>query len=258
MYPGPSLSLGSPPLFGQGQLSAGAKMPMIPCPIPAFLLAACLFTAGIHSKAQEVKQTPPSASLVEGDSVTMNCIIDFTGPKIYKWLKNDLKTDQAISMYWQRVEEGMKDSKDQKLLPYLRIKNLTECDSGTYYCAAENLGRTLKGAGTKLAVTRSSLHTSPKSQQKLSHQSRKGSVSTERGLLRALVKKARRRRKENRKSATRWTTRTMSTLADPRKPRPNRKDSSQYSRTAQTLFKFLGHPEEFPKGSRLFHFSTLF
>ncbi|XP_078422359.1 uncharacterized protein LOC144695333 isoform X4 [Cetorhinus maximus] len=230
----------------------------------------------------------------------MNCIIDFTGPKIYKWLKNDLKTDQAISMYWQRVEEGMKDSKDQKLLPYLRIKNLTECDSGTYYCAAENLGRTLKGAGTKLAVTRvpqraqcnsisyiyigvlaavigvlcisliivsvrliqrnkgSSLHTSPKSQQKLSHQSRKGSVSTERGLLRALVKKARRRRKENRKSATRWTTRTMSTLADPRKPRPNRKDSSQYSRTAQTLFKFLGHPEEFPKGSRLFHFSTLF
>ncbi|XP_041069168.1 uncharacterized protein LOC121291731 isoform X1 [Carcharodon carcharias] len=129
-------------------------MPIPICPIPAVLLAACLFTAGIHSKAQEVKQTPPSASLVEGDSVTMNCIIDFIGPKIYKWLKNDLQTDQAISMYGQRVEEGMKDSKGQKLLPFLRIKNLTECDSGTYYCAAENLGRTLKGAGTKLTVTR--------------------------------------------------------------------------------------------------------
>ncbi|XP_078075386.1 tyrosine-protein phosphatase non-receptor type substrate 1-like [Mustelus asterias] len=130
-------------------------MPINLSPLPAFILTSCLFATGVHSAKPNVQQTPRSMSLTEGHSVTMNCIINIAGPKVYTWLKNDLEARQAISAYTKRVTEEKGTSKDPNvILTSLEIRNVTECDSGTYYCRVNNVGQITKGAGTTLTVTR--------------------------------------------------------------------------------------------------------
>nr|QTT61902.1 natural cytotoxicity triggering receptor 3 [Ginglymostoma cirratum] len=123
------------------------------CSIAALALMSFLLTAGVHSNKGAVVQSPLSADLVEGEAVTLECNIDSPGPKTYKWLKNDLPIPQAIPMYAERVT-GNSPTSDNPLLINLRIRNLTECDSGTYYCVMEKLGNQFKGGGTKLGVRR--------------------------------------------------------------------------------------------------------
>ncbi|GCB69714.1 hypothetical protein scyTo_0001113 [Scyliorhinus torazame] len=123
--------------------------------LPAFILTSCLFAAGVHCNQPTIQQKPRSVNLVEGASVTMTCIINFSGPKVNKWQKNDQPIMHAILNHKGRVSEGRNMSKDPKLLlPYLRIQNLTECDSGTYYCMLDTVGKMANGTGTTLTVTR--------------------------------------------------------------------------------------------------------
>ncbi|XP_048472934.1 uncharacterized protein LOC109916931 [Rhincodon typus] len=123
------------------------------CSIAALALMSFLWTTGVHSNEEVVVQSPLSADLVEGETVTLQCNINSPGPKTYKWLKNDLPILQAIPMYAERVTDNPLTS-DNPLLINLRIRNLTECDSGTYYCVIQKLGNQFKGVGTKLGVRR--------------------------------------------------------------------------------------------------------
>ncbi|XP_038672059.1 uncharacterized protein LOC119976033 [Scyliorhinus canicula] len=130
-------------------------MPADPGCLPAFILTSCLFAAGVHCNQPTIQQTPRSVKLAEGASVTMNCIINFAGAKANEWQKNGHPIKHAIRNYEGRVKEGIGVSNDPKvLLPYLRIQNLTECDSGTYYCMLETAGKMANGTGTTLTVTR--------------------------------------------------------------------------------------------------------
>ncbi|XP_048376213.1 uncharacterized protein LOC125446574 [Stegostoma tigrinum] len=123
------------------------------CSIAALALMIFVLTTGVHSSNEVVVQSPLSADLLEGDTVTLECNISIPGPKSYKWLKNDLPIRQAIPMYAERVTDTPVTF-ENPLVINLRIKNLTECDSGTYYCVMEKLGDQFKGVGTKLGVRR--------------------------------------------------------------------------------------------------------
>ncbi|XP_067865306.1 uncharacterized protein [Heterodontus francisci] len=131
------------------------KMTMNVVCVPVSIITSYLFLMGVHSDSEIVRQTPQLIQLVESKNVVMDCTINFAGPKTYKWLKNGLPVSQTIPKYNERVAESMRESENQKvLLLSLRIRNLTECDSGKYYCTMENLGKIKKGAGTTLTVTR--------------------------------------------------------------------------------------------------------
>ncbi|XP_067830069.1 uncharacterized protein [Heptranchias perlo] len=112
---------------------------------------------GVYSNNLHVQQTPLSVALVEGQNVTINCTIDFVGPKVYEWLKFDIHISKIISMYSERVNVIQRDAKNKQILKLsLRIKDLTECDSGTYYCVLDVMDRKTKGQGTIVTVMRAS------------------------------------------------------------------------------------------------------
>ncbi|XP_072405791.1 uncharacterized protein [Chiloscyllium punctatum] len=123
--------------------------------VPALVLMSFFLTTAVHSSKEEVRQSPLSAEFVEGQTATLNCTFDRPGAKSYKWWKDDLKIHQAIAKYHERVNENSQQSNNE-LFTSVRISNLSVCDSGTYYCIIEQLGRQFKGAGASLIVRRAS------------------------------------------------------------------------------------------------------
>ncbi|XP_072115330.1 uncharacterized protein [Mobula birostris] len=117
-----------------------------------FTFIPSLLLIGVTSQ-NPVRQTPSHLQLLEGQKATINCTADFHGGKTCTWLKDDLKVSQSVWKFRERVSER-RETDGQKLSTFLEIRNLTECDSATYYCEMSTVDSTKKGDGTKIIVRR--------------------------------------------------------------------------------------------------------
>ncbi|XP_062904154.1 uncharacterized protein LOC134346628 isoform X2 [Mobula hypostoma] len=117
-----------------------------------FTFIPSLLLIGVTSQ-NPVRQMPSHVQLLEGQTATINCTADFHGGKTCTWLKDDLKVSESVWKFRERVSER-REIVGQKLSTFLEIRNLTECDSATYYCELSTVDSKKKGDGTKIIVRR--------------------------------------------------------------------------------------------------------
>ncbi|GCC33665.1 hypothetical protein chiPu_0012135 [Chiloscyllium punctatum] len=107
-----------------------------------------------------VFQFPPFITVTEGESVTLNCALDFEGTSspvgaVY-WTRgksDEYKLDDS-PFYTARLQKSGSDSFAKKRI-FINISDLIEKDSDTYYCNIKFFGAGKRhGNGTKLEVKR--------------------------------------------------------------------------------------------------------
>ncbi|XP_048472708.1 natural cytotoxicity triggering receptor 3-like isoform X2 [Rhincodon typus] len=106
-------------------------------------------------EAGDVVQTPTSIHVMEGESVILNCSFHLQGLGAYSWRRDDSPINFESPRYKQRIikadHHAFKSGKDASI----QITNTTECDSGTYYCEIEIMGKQKStGNGTVVTVER--------------------------------------------------------------------------------------------------------
>ncbi|XP_043534294.1 uncharacterized protein LOC122541531 [Chiloscyllium plagiosum] len=110
-----------------------------------------------------VFQFPPFITVTEGESVTLNCVLDFEGTSspvgAAYWTRgksDEYKLDDS-PFYTARLQKSGSDSFAKKRI-FINISDLIEKDSDTYYCNINFFGAGKRhGNGTKLEVKRKEL-----------------------------------------------------------------------------------------------------
>ncbi|KAF3694136.1 Ig kappa chain V-V region HP 91A3 [Channa argus] len=113
-----------------------------------------------QQKSVYVKQSPSTASVQLGDSVTFQCSL------LSENKKNRVQCAGEQSVYWFRADSGgfnpgliysprtKKEEKEERSCSYSLSKTIhNSSDAGIYYCAVVTCGEIMFGEGTKVETT---------------------------------------------------------------------------------------------------------
>ncbi|XP_041069067.1 myelin protein zero-like protein 1 [Carcharodon carcharias] len=123
------------------------------CATTALFLLISICTTGIEAATPSIVQSPASVHIFEGGSVTLNCTFRLTGLGTYSWRRDDSPIDFQSPRYKKRIMKADHDAFSSRKDASIQIKNMTQCESGTYYCEIEIMGKQkLTGIGTLVTV----------------------------------------------------------------------------------------------------------
>uniref|UniRef100_UPI00398E9DB9 uncharacterized protein n=1 Tax=Pristiophorus japonicus TaxID=55135 RepID=UPI00398E9DB9 len=114
---------------------------------------ASINSLSMEAASSPIVQSPSSIHIFQGNSVTLNCTFSLKGVGTTSWRKGNTPLDFDSPQYKKRVtkpdEKAFKLKKDASI----HIKNMTECESGMYYCEIEIMGQEkVVGNGTLVTV----------------------------------------------------------------------------------------------------------
>ncbi|XP_078075384.1 uncharacterized protein LOC144497820 [Mustelus asterias] len=115
------------------------------------LISSCL--TGTEAATSPVVQRPGSVHIFQGESVILNCSFQLQGLGTYSWRRDDNPIDFDSPRYKNRIVKADQHAFNSRKDASIRIKNMTECESGIYYCEIEILGKPKQsGNGTSVTV----------------------------------------------------------------------------------------------------------
>ncbi|XP_078422516.1 uncharacterized protein LOC144695514 [Cetorhinus maximus] len=123
------------------------------CATTALFLLISICTTGTEAATSPIVQSPASVHIFEGGSVTLNCTFHLKGLGTYSWRRDDSPIDFQSPRYKKRIMKADHNAFSSRNDASIQIKNMTQCESGTYYCEIEIMGnQKLAGNGTLVTV----------------------------------------------------------------------------------------------------------
>ncbi|XP_072406233.1 uncharacterized protein [Chiloscyllium punctatum] len=105
--------------------------------------------------AGDVVQAPKNIHITQGQSVILNCSFRLQGLGTYSWRRDDIPIDFDSPRYKQRITKADTNAFKLRKDASIQIKNMSECDSGRYFCEIEIMGKQKStGNGTMVTVER--------------------------------------------------------------------------------------------------------
>ncbi|XP_067830063.1 uncharacterized protein [Heptranchias perlo] len=115
-----------------------------------------IFLMGLEAETSTIVQYPSSVTLFEGESVILNCTFRISGVGTYKWRKDSSHLDFDSPRYKKGLKKADKDAFNDRRDASIQIMNMTQCESGVYYCEIEIMGEPKAvGRGTSVTVKHS-------------------------------------------------------------------------------------------------------
>ncbi|XP_067865603.1 natural cytotoxicity triggering receptor 3-like isoform X2 [Heterodontus francisci] len=120
-----------------------------------FLLIS-IFLADNEAATSQIIQRPISVRVFQGDSVILNCTFRLEGLGTYSWRRDNSVIDFESPKYKKRVIKADYNAFKLRRDASIQINNMTECDSGIYYCEIDIMGKQkLVGNGSSVIVQHS-------------------------------------------------------------------------------------------------------